>query len=161
MKLHNCTSVLFVKDAQKSKDFYVGLGMTVMADFGGLNIVFKEGFAIWQIADGNIIVNTLGRENVENAKSPSRFETVFETDDFDTVYNTVKEKGVKFLHEINTEIWGQRTIRFYDPDGHLIEIGEAMPVFLKRIFDEEGQNLEAASKRTFMPQEAIKQILGV
>jgi len=161
MKLHNCTSVLFVKDAQKSKDFYVGLGMTVIADFGGMNIVFKEGFAIWQIADENIIVNTLGRNNIENAGSASRFEIVFETDDFDAVYKTVKEKNVKFLHEINTEVWGQRTIRFYDLDGHLIEVGEAIPVFLKRIFDEEKQDIEATSKRTFMPQEAIKQILGV
>ncbi|MDR0232511.1 MAG: VOC family protein [Dysgonamonadaceae bacterium] len=161
MKLHNCISVLFVKDAQKSKNFYAELGMTVIADFGGLNIVFKEGFAIWQISDGNIILNTLGRNNIENTESTSRFEICFETDNFDAAYKTVKGKNVKFLHEINTEVWGQRTIRFYDLDGHLIEVGEAMPVFLKRIFDEEGQNIEATSKRTFMPQETIKQILGV
>jgi len=161
MKLQNCTSVLFVKDAQKLKDFYVGLGMTVTADFGGLNIAFKEGFALWQIMDENIIVKTLGRENVENTASTSRFELAFETVDIDAVYKTLKEMKVKFLHEINTEIWGQRNLRFYDLDGHLIEVGEAMPVFLKRIYDEEGQDIEATSKRTYMPVEGIKQILGL
>lgn len=162
MKLHNCTPVLFVKNAPKAKDFYADLlGMTVTADFGGLNFMFKEGFAIWQIMDGNVIPAKLGRENIENAQSASRFELCFETEDLDSVYKTLKENNVKFLHEINVEIWGQRTIRFYDPDGHLIEAGEAMHVFLKRIYDEEGQNIEATSKRTFVPVEGLKQILGL
>ncbi len=162
MNLQNGIPVLFVKDAQKARDFYTEvLGMTVVADFGGLNIVLKEGFALWQIMDGNIIPKTLGRANIENVGTPSRFELAFETDELDTIYKILKENNVKFLHEINTELWGQRIIRFYDFDGHLIEIGEAMPVFLKRIFDEEGQNIEATSKRTYMPQEAIKKILGI
>ena len=162
MKLQNCMPVLFVKNAPKAKDFYVDvLGMTVTADLGGLNYMFKEGFAVWQIMDGNIIPAKLGRENIENTASTSRFELCFETHELDGIYNSLKEKSVKFLHEINTELWGQRTIRFYDPDGHLIEIGEAMPVFLKRVFDEEEQNLESTSKLTFMPVEAIKYILNL
>ena len=161
MKLQNCSPVLFVKNAPKAKDFYVDvLGMTVTADFGGLNYMFDEGFAVWQIMEGNVIPATLGSENIENTTSTSRFELCFETQDLDNVYKTLKENSVKFLHEINTEIWGQRTIRFYDLDGHLIEVGEAMPVFLRRIFQEEGQNLDATSRRTFVPVEAIKQILG-
>lgn len=161
MELQNCTCVLFAKDARKSKDFYVGLGMTVVADFGGSNYIFKEGFAVWQIRDGNIIPATLGRENIENAQSASRFELCFETHELDEVYKTLKERNTKFLHEINTELWGQRTIRFYDPDGHLIEVGEAMPVFLRRIYEEEGQDLESTSKRTFVPEEALRHILGL
>lgn len=162
MNLKKCTPVLFVKDAKQSRNFYVDiLGMTVTADFGGLNFAFEEGFAIWQIMDGNIVIETLGRNNIENPQSTSRFEICFETETLDSIYKTLKENNVKFLHEVNTEIWGQRTIRFYDPDGHLIEIGEAMPVFLKRIYEEEGQNLEATSKRTFMPIEGIKHFLGL
>ncbi len=162
MKLENCTPVLFVKDAAKARDFYAGLlGLTVIADFGGLNFVFKEGFALWQIMDGNIIPATLGRENIENPANASRFELCFETDELDGIYKTLKENSVKFLHEVNTELWGQRTIRFYDPDGHLIEVGEAMPVFLKRILDEEEQDIEAAARRTYMQPEMIRQILGI
>ncbi|MDV0446338.1 hypothetical protein MsAg5_01680 [Methanosarcinaceae archaeon Ag5] len=162
MDLNHCTPVLFVKDAQKARSFYEGLlGMTVVADFGGLNLVFKEGFALWQIMDGNIIPEKLGRENIENSKSVSRFELGFETEEIDDIFKTLKENNTKFLHEMNMELWGQRTIRFYDPDGHLIEVGESMPFFLRRIYNEEGQNLEATSQRTFTPVDVLKQILGL
>ncbi|MFV0537809.1 MAG: VOC family protein [Dysgonomonas sp.] len=162
MNLKHCTPVLFVNDASKSRDFYAGvLGMTIIADFGGLNVIFKEGLAVWQIMDGNMITEKLGRSNIENPESVSRFEIVFETDDIDIVNEKLKKNNVKLLHEVNTEVWGQRTIRFYDPDGHLIEVGEAMPVFLKKIYEEEGRDVEATSKRTYMPEDVIRNILGL
>jgi len=157
MNLNKCMPVLFVKDAGISRKFYTELlKFTVIMDNGGANLTFKEGFAVWQIWLDNIIPKKLGAENITNKESTSRFELCFETDDLDNIYTTLKENGVKFLHEINTELWGQRTIRFYDPDGHLIEVGEEMSIFLKRIYEEEGKDLEATAKRTFMPIEALK-----
>ena len=162
MDLKHCTAVLFVKDAKKSCDFYVNtLGFTVVMNNGDLNYMFKEGLAIWQITDDNIIPKTLGSENIYNSKAASRFEVCFETDDLDGVYNTLKEQSVKLLHEINTEIWGQRNIRFYDLDGHLFEVGEAMPIFLKRIYEEEGEDIEATAKRTFTTPEVLRHFLGI
>ena len=161
MNLTHCTPVLFVKNATISKDFYANmLGFTVIMDNGGLNYAFKEGLAVWQINPDNIIPKTLGMEAITQSNTPSRFELCFETDELDTVYQTLKANQVTFLHEINTEIWGQRTIHFYDPDHHLIEVGESMPIFLKRIFEEEGRDLAATAKRTFMPIEALKHILN-
>ena len=130
-------------------------------DFGGINIAFRNGLAIWQIMDDNIIPKTLGKENITNPTLTSRFEIYFETDDIDSVHKKLKENGIKFLHELNTEIYGQRNIRFYDPDGHLIEIGEAMPIFLQRIYEEENRDLEATSKKTFTSVENLKMILGI
>ncbi len=157
MNLKNCTPVLFVKDAGISRKFYTEiLGFTVVMDNGGINLFFKEGFAVWQINPDNIIPKTLGAENITNSENVSRFELCFETDELDKIYQTLKKNSVKFLHEINTEIWGQRTIRFYDPDEHLIEVGEEMSIFLKRIYEEEGKDLEATAKRTFMPLKALK-----
>jgi len=157
MNLEKCQPVLFVKDAGVSTKFYTDvLGFTVIMDNGGANITFKEGFTVWQIWEGNIISQTIGIENITNNKNVSRFELCFETDDLDSIYKTLKDNNVRFLHEINTELWGQRTIRFYDPDGHLIEVGEEMSIFLKRIYEEEGRDLEATSKRTFMPLDALK-----
>lgn len=161
MELKNCMPVLFVKDAKKARDFYADvLGMTVVADFGGLNFIFKEGFALWQILDGNIIPRRLGKENILNRESTSRFELCFETGSIDDIYHTLKNHGVTFLHEVNEELWGQRTIRFYDPDGHLVEVGEAMPVFLKRIYEEEQGDAEATARRTFMTPELVRKFLG-
>ena len=72
---------------------------------------------------------------------PSRFELCFETEEFDKFFQKLKSNNVRFLHEINTEIWGQRTIRFYDNDGHLIEVGEAFPTKMQeRILTENRNN---------------------
>lgn len=162
MDLKNCTAVLFVKDALKARDFYVDLlGMTVIMNNGDRNFMFKEGFAIWQIMEQNIIPQKLGMDKISDSNLPSRFELCFETGELDTIYQKLKENEVIFLHEINTELWGQRTIRFYDNDRHLIEVGEAMHIFLHRIYEEETHDLEATSRRTFTPVEALKQILGV
>ena len=162
MDLKNCVPVLFVKDAQVARNFYeTFLGLKVKADFGGLNIIFQEGFALWQIMNENMIPKTLGFDNITNSNLTSRFELCFETEDLDSIYKTLKDNNTKFLHEINIELWGQRTIRFYDPDGHLIEAGESMHVFLRRIYEEENFNIEATSQRAFTPVEMLKEILGL
>ncbi|MDR2914447.1 MAG: glyoxalase/bleomycin resistance/dioxygenase family protein [Tannerella sp.] len=162
MDLRNCTPVLFVKNAQTARQFYESLlEMKVKADFGGLNIVFEEGFAVWQIMNENIIPQTLGSDNITNRDLTSRFEMCFETEDLDNVYKTLKDNNIKFLHEVNVELWGQRTIRFYDPDGHLVEVGEAMHVFIRRIYKEENYDIEATAKRAYTPVDILKQILQV
>jgi len=161
MKLNNCIPVLFVKDAKVAQKFYeTVLRFTVKANFGDLNIVFEEGFALWQIMDVNMIPQKLGMDNITNAMLTPRFELAFETDDLGAVYNALKENGATFLHEINEELWGQQNIRFYDPDGHLIEVGESMPVFIRRIYEEENKDLEATAKRTYTPVEMLKNILN-
>jgi len=161
MELKNLAPVLFVRDAARSRDFYTDtLGFTVTGDFGGMNYIFKEGFAIWQILDENIIPQTLGKENIYNAEATPRSEFVFETEDIDEVFETLKAKDVKFLHGINTELWGQRTVRFYDPDGHLLEAGETMHTFTRRIYLEEGEDLEKAAARMYMTPDILKQFIG-
>jgi catechol 2,3-dioxygenase-like lactoylglutathione lyase family enzyme len=160
MELKNCTPVLFVKDALKSRDFYTSmLGMTVIMNNGDQNFMFKEGFAIWQISEENIIPKKIGLDKISDSNAPSRFELCFETEELDTICQILKNHHIKFMHEINTELWGQRTIRFYDPNGHLIEVGEAMQIFLRRIYEEEGENLEATSRRTFTSSEVLKHFL--
>ena len=133
--------------------------MTLVSDFGGMNFIFKEGFALWQIDESNMIPQKLGTENIYNTSATSRFELCFETEDLDAVYRGLKTAGVVFLHEINTELWGQRNLRFYDPDGHLLEVGEAMHVFCQRIYEEEGRNLEAAARRMYMTPEILRQFI--
>lgn len=161
MDLRNYSPALFVKDAQVARDFYeILLGLKVKMVLGGTNIIFEGGLTIWQIADDNIILQKLGAENVFNRHLTSRFEIYFETEHLDDVYKTLKEANVRFLHEIHTEQWGQRGLRFYDPDGHLIEVGEAMHVFIHRIYQEENHDPEATAQRTFTPIEIVKEIIS-
>lgn len=160
MDLKKCIPVLFVKNAGISRKFYTEIiGFTVVMDNGGMNLTFKEGFAVWQIQPDNIIPKTLDIEKITNKESASRFELYFETENIDQIQASLKENNVEFLHEMNTELWGQRTIRFYDPDRHLIEVGEELSIFLKRIYEEEGRNLESTARKTFMPIDVLKSLV--
>ncbi|MGE5458353.1 MAG: VOC family protein [Methanococcaceae archaeon] len=157
MNLTTCCSVLFVKDIEESKHFYSRLlGLSIDLDFGK-NIIFNNGFAIWEIRDDHVIPLKLGLDRISDQRI-NNFELYFETDDLAEVYNNLKNKQIKFLHEIHEEPWGQQTIRFFDPDNHLIEIGESMKKFVTR-FLEMGLTIEQISKRTSVPIEKVKLLL--
>ena len=150
MDLKNSSTALFVKDIEVSKHFYRDvLGLTIDLDFGK-NVIFKNGFAIWEIQDHHIIPANLGLEKINDA-NVNRFELYFETEDLSGVFSHLKSKDVRFLHGIHEESWGQRTIRFFDPDSHLIEIGESMKQFVCRFFHQ-GLTMEEISKRTGVPR---------
>jgi hypothetical protein len=66
--------------------------------------------------------------------------------------------GLDYLHDLVEEPWGQRTIRFYDPDNNLIEVGEAMDTFVRRIAST-GKIAAEVSAITTIPEEIIRKIL--
>ena len=37
------------------------------------------------------------------------------------------QEPITYVNRLMTHDWGQKVIRFYDPDGHLIEVGTPMP----------------------------------
>ncbi len=159
MELKNCSPALFVNDIEISRNFYTGiLGLTVELDFGK-NVIFKNGFAIWEIRKDHIIPSTLGLEKISDGRY-IRFELYFETDNLDEIFDNLKTKGVKFLHEVHEEPWGQHTIRFFDPDNHLIEIGESMKRFISR-FHDQGLTPDQISGRTSVPVEEVRRLLGI
>lgn len=53
---------------------------------------------------------------------------------------------IKYVHDVKEHTWGQRVIRFYDLDGHIIEVGESMKMVIKRFLDS-GLSMEETSKR--------------
>jgi catechol 2,3-dioxygenase-like lactoylglutathione lyase family enzyme len=158
MDLKNGSTAIFVKDIEISKDFYSNiLGLPVDLDFGK-NVIFKSGFAIWEIQKDHIIPSKLGMENISN-QAFNRFELYFETEKLPEIFESLKQKGINFLHEIHEEPWGQQTIRFFDPDSHLIEIGESMKQFVCRFYNQ-GLTVEQVSERTSVPVEQIKKLTG-
>lgn len=158
MNLKNSTAVLFVKDINLSKDFYVNvLQIPIELDFGK-NIIFKSGFAIWEINPSHIITENLGFDKITNTYV-NRFELYFETESLDEVFKTLRSNKVNFLHEIHEESWGQRTIRFFDPDNHLIEIGESMEQFITRFY-KQGMTVEQISIKTHVPIEEVERLIN-
>ena len=156
MQVEFKSSVLFVRDIETSRQFYQDLlGQAVSVDHGP-NVEFAGGFAMWQVdhayrtifgrpADG---AERLGRRNVE---------LYFEPDDLDAAWKRLSDAGVPVVHAICEQPWGQRVFRVYDPDGHIVELGEPMRVVVLRYLDA-GMSEEAVARRTSMPLEVVRQI---
>ncbi len=153
MKLHSI--VLFVKDIEKSKEFYTKtLSYNIVHDFGN-NVILSGGISIWQIQQSHIISKELETKNNSN-----RFELYFEAENIDEIYLNLEQNSVKFLHSIQTEPWGQRTLRFFDPDNHLIEIGEPLEVFVMNMH-KHGLSPEQISNKSGIPIETVKNLLSI
>ncbi|MCL1895382.1 MAG: glyoxalase, partial [Clostridiales bacterium] len=57
-------------------------------------------------------------------------ELYFEEDDFDGFIKNLD--GLELVHPPVEHAWGQRVVRFYDPDGHIIEVGENITAVARR-----------------------------
>jgi catechol 2,3-dioxygenase-like lactoylglutathione lyase family enzyme len=159
MELSNGSIALFVADIEVSKQFYADvLGLAIHLDFGK-NVIFKSGFAVWEIQNNHIIPSILGLDKIGDA-SVSRFELYFETENLPEVFSNLKSKDVRFLHGIHEESWGQQAIRFFDPDNHLIEIGESMKQFVGRFFHQ-GLTIHEISGRTGVPVEEVTRLIAL
>ncbi len=82
-------------------------------------------------------------------------EVYFEEDQFDEFVKRLKQYEVAYVHPVKEHSWGQRVVRIYDPDKHIIEIGENMKAVCKRFLDD-GMTPEQAAKRMDVPMEFVE-----
>lgn len=136
---HVCM-LISVADINAARKFYEDLfGLEVFQDYGR-NIAFTCGLALQQ--DFDWLVN-LPKEKV--LKKSNNAEIIFEEQEFDGFLNKLKEyPDIEYLGEVIEHSWGQRVIRFYDLDGHIIEVGENMKMVIKR-FLASGMTMEEIS----------------
>jgi catechol 2,3-dioxygenase-like lactoylglutathione lyase family enzyme len=147
MKFHS--TVIFVKDIEKSKDFYTRfLRFSILNDFGK-NVILDNSLTLWEILDEHQINRQLKTHGNSN-----RFELYFESEDIEDHFQLLKESGIKFLHEIHEEPWGQRTFRFFDPDNHLIEIGEPLEIFVLNMY-KKGLSENQISNKSGIPVDTV------
>ena len=136
---HVCM-LISVADINAARKFYEDLfGLEVFQDYGR-NIAFTCGLALQQDFDWLV---DLPKEKV--IKKSNNAEIVFEEQDFDGFLNKLKEyPDIEYLGEVIEHSWGQRVIRFYDLDGHIIEVGEDMKMVIRR-FLASGMTMEEIS----------------
>ena len=149
-------SVVLVKDTKNSRSFYEGLlGQQVIVDFGPV-VGFEGGFSIWQIDHAyEILFDTQG--NKPDLIGCRNFELCFEESDIHNIWETISSKKIKLVHPLREQPWGQLVFRIYDPDGHIVEVGEPIPVFVSR-FLAQGMSVEEVAERTSVPKEAVQKI---
>lgn len=144
-------ALLAVQDIEVSKQFYKDIfDQEVVLDLGA-NVTFSGGFAIQQ--------NFAHLTNIDEdsvVKKANNMELYFEVEDFDAFMVRLENyPNISYVHPPKKYAWQQRVVRIYDPDWHMIEIGESMESIAKRYYNE-GHSIEEVSQIIKHPIEFVK-----
>lgn len=118
MKLKNV--LIVVKDIEASIRFYKDLfGLDVILNNDG-NVILTEGLVL---QDKRIWESFIEKDVIWRGHDT---ELYFEEKDMDGMLKKLDESlyQIEYINRDLKHSWGQRVIRIYDLDGHVIEIGE-------------------------------------
>ena len=149
MRLKNI--LIVVKDIEASKKFYKDLfGLEVIADFGE-NVVLTEGLAL---QEKKLWETFIERKAVEGGNDA---ELYFEENDIDAFLEKLDDSAftIEYVNRCKEHDWGQRVIRLYDPDKHIIEVGESME-YVARRFLSQGMSAEETAIKTQLPLSQVE-----
>lgn len=139
--------LIVVNDLKKAKKFYHDiLGLEVILDFGE-NVTLTGGIALQTKSSWLTFIN---KDKNEISFGANDAELYFVEDDFSRFVEHLKNFNIKYVHPPIEHRWGQRVVRFYDVDNHIIEVGENMGEVCKR-FMESGMTLDETAKRMDVP----------
>ena len=143
MKIKN--TMLVVTDIDKSVEFYKKvLGLRVIMDFGA-NKTLTGGLALQTLDTWREFIGT---DDISFGNNSS--EIYFEEDNFDKFAESLQKFDVDYVHPVKEHSWGQRVVRIYDPDKHIIEIGENVKSVCQRFLDS-GMTAEQVAERMDVP----------
>lgn len=152
--MHLKNILLVVDNIEKSVQFYKELfGLQVVNDFDG-NVIMTEGLVlqdkrIWEkfiekdVSCGGHDAELYFVENDVNA-----FLEKLENSSFE----------IEYINRLIEHDWGQRVIRMYDLDKHVIEIGEDMDYVVRRLL-KSGMSIEEVATKTQFPLDHVQMIV--
>ncbi len=151
MRLKN---ILFVvENIENSKAFYKELfGLEVVTDFGE-NVILTEGLVLQE----RKLWETFLKKDVRPGGNDA--ELYFEENDIDAFLEKLEKSSfpIEYINKCIEHDWGQRVIRIYDPDRHIIEIGESMEYVARRLL-KAGMTVEQAAEKTQLPISLVEEI---
>lgn len=147
--------MLVVKDMEKSKEFYTKhLKVRVISDLGE-NVTLTGGLSLQTEASW---CSFTGCNQDFFRYQGNDAEFYFEEEDFDTFAKHIEDEQIETLGGVMVMPWGQKVLRFYDPDKHIIEVGECIPILIKRLH-KEGLSIDELVEKTYMKKGIIERIL--
>ena len=151
MELKN--PLLAVADMERSLAFYeTVLGLRVVLDFGA-NKTLTGGLCLQTLDTWR---SFLGTDQV--AFGGNDAEIYFEEDRFDAFAERLSTLPIQYVHPVKEHRWGQRVVRFYDPDRHIIEGGENLAAVCRRFLDS-GLTPEQTAERMDVSLEYVRKRL--
>ncbi len=114
-------SIALVKDILRSKHFYEDImGLKIKKEYDTI-IMFENNFVIHR---ADVFYEYINKSYQGEKMGHDNVDFYFTTSDLDGFLQKLKAEHVTFIHEIKRHEWGERVIRIYDPDGHIVEIGD-------------------------------------
>lgn len=145
MKLKN--PLLAVTDMGRTVAFYKQvLGLHVIMDLGA-NVTLTGGLSL-QTRESWAEFLGIGPDELGWCGKVS--ELYFEEEEFDAFANKLRTLDIHYVHPVKEHGWGQRVVRFYDPDCHIIEVGESIKSVVRRFLGS-GMTPEQVAERMDVP----------
>ena len=116
MKLKNI--LIAVHDIERAKTFYKKMfGLDPVLEQEG-NVILTEGLVL---QDADVWQKSLGRGILSQNNA---FELYFEESNMEAFAKRLEEyeDEIQYVDRLTELPWGQKMVRFYDPDGNLIEV---------------------------------------
>lgn len=151
MKLKNI--LIVVDNIETSKKFYKELfGLDIVVDFDG-NVILTEGLVL---QDRKIWEGFLEKE-VSYGHHDA--ELYFEENQMDVFLERLENSSfdIRYVNPLMEHDWGQRVVRLYDPDMHVIEVSETME-YVARRFLAQGMSVEETASKTQLPLSMVEMI---
>lgn len=143
--------LITVSDMARARRFYENvLGQVVKDDFGE-NVFFEGGFSIHLRQHFASLIDWH-----EVSPGDPVFELYFEDDDLYSLVRRLEAENVRFAHPLRQQPWKQLVVRFFDPDGNLVEAGEPLAITSARLM-KEGLSPEEVAKAMGVSVELITQ----
>lgn len=146
-----------VNDIQQSRAFYENLlDQKVKYDFGE-NVTFEGDFSI---QEKKSFSNMTSIDSDVIVQKSNNAEIYFKTETLDAYLLRLESSAydIDFIHRIHQHPWGQRVIRFYDLDGHIVEVGESMESVVLR-YTNQGYSIEEIVNMTQHPESFVKAVV--
>ena len=152
MKFSN--PLIVTADLALAKQFYQEvLGLSVVLDFGA-NVTLDGGISLQTLDTWK---DFIGTEDISFYPPSSELYCVEE--DLDGFLQRLSQYEIQYVHPMKEHRWGQRVVRFYDPDGHIIEVGESLSAVCRR-FQAQDMTHEEIALRMDVPLSYVLELLA-
>ncbi|MDD3346897.1 VOC family protein [Oscillibacter sp.] len=150
------TPLLAVRDLKRSLDFYMQvLGLEVVSDFGA-NVVLTGGLSLQTLESW---ASFLGKNPSDIRFGGADAELYFTSEEYDSVLKALDGRAdLELVRPPMEHRWGQRAVRLYDPDHHVIEVAEPLSQVCRR-FRDGGLNEEGIARRMDVSVEFVREQL--
>ena len=128
------------------------LGLEVVNDFGA-NVVLTGGLSLQTLETW---AEFLDKPAEEIRFGGNDAEMYYVAEDFDAFLGVLKDHPeTKLVRPPVEHRWGQRAVRLYDPDGHIIEVGENLAAVCRRFLDS-GMTVCETAARMDVPEDYVR-----